>query len=210
MSSYSEIHRRTTDTYEAHAEAWDQQRPKVLFEKEWLDRFIAYLPDGGAILDVGCGAGEPMARYLLTHNVHLTGMDASRAMIAISRSRFPQGTWIVGDMREIALPQNFDGIIGWDSFFHLNPDEQRETLKIFCRHLNSGGTLLLTIGDEVGEVLGVVNGEPVYHASLAPEEYRAIFKAAGFTTVTIVLCDETCGEHSVLLASGFEPRTIRA
>lgn len=179
----------------------------MLFEKDWLDRFISYLPDGGEILDVGCGAGEPIAHYLLTQHFKLTGIDASQTMIDISSSRFPRGNWIVVDMRNMSLPQTFDGIIAWDSFFHLNPDEQRGTLEVFCRHLNSGGVLLLTIGDEVGEVLGVVNGEQVYHSSLDPDEYRGILRSAGFSKVTLVLRDENCGEHSVLLASGYEGRS---
>ena len=106
-------------------------------------------------------------------------------------------------MRALSLPQAFDGIVAWDSFYHLNPDEQRRTLGRFCRHLNPGGALLLTVGDEAGEVLGVVDGEPVYHASLAPDEYRAILGAAGFSDITIVVRDETCGDHSILLASGY-------
>lgn len=55
MPYLDQLHRTTIDTYQAHASAWDQQRPKILFEKEWLDRFLANLPDGGTVLDVGDG-----------------------------------------------------------------------------------------------------------------------------------------------------------
>lgn len=202
MPTFSEIHRTTPEIYEAHARAYDQQRTKVFFEKDWLDRFIAYLPAGGEVLDIGCGGGVPIAHYLLSQGFNLTGIDSSPTMIAISGSRFPDASWMVMDMRTLSLSQTFDGIIGWDSFFHLNPDEQRSTLDLFCRHLNPDGALLLTIGDEAGEVLGVVNGQRVYHSSLEPNEYQQILLAAGFARVTMVLCDEKCGEHSVLLASG--------
>ncbi|MEM1270256.1 MAG: hypothetical protein AAGI08_09420 [Bacteroidota bacterium] len=65
MPDFREIHRRTQDTYEAHAAAWDQQRPRVFFERDWLNRFTPCLPAGGTVLDTGCGAGEPIARYLI-------------------------------------------------------------------------------------------------------------------------------------------------
>ena len=202
MSSFSEIHRTTPETYEAHARAYDQQRTKRFLEKEWLDRFIAYLPAGGEVLDVGCGAGVPIAHYVLTQGFSVTGVDSSPTMIAISGSRFPEGRWLEMDMRSLSLSRTFDGIIGWDSFFHLNPDEQRSTLDLFCRHLNRDGALLLTIGHEAGEVLGVVNGQRVYHSSLDPNEYEQILVTAGFAQVTMVLRDQECDEHSVLLASG--------
>ena len=64
--------------------------------------------------------------------------------------------------------------------------------------------LLLTIGDRAGEVLGLVDGHQVYHSSLNPMEYKEILTSAGFSKVSVVLCDKDCGEHSVLLASGYE------
>ena len=206
MATFREIHRTTPETYETHAYAYDQQRTKVFFEKDWLDRFIAHLPADGTVLDIGCGAGVPIAKYLIENGFDLTGVDSSPTMIDISHARFPESEWLVQDMRKLSLSRVFNGIVGWDSFFHLNPVEQRVTLKNFCRHLNVDGALLLTIGDEAGEVLGVVNGQRVYHSSLDPSEYEQILFAAGFARVTIALRDEKCGEHSVLLASGYKRR----
>ena len=203
VTNFPEIHRKTVETYEEHAHAWDSQRPKVLFEQSWLDRFVSCLPSGGNVLDVGCGAGEPIARYLIDQRFNVTGIDAAPAMVEICRSRFPAQHWRVMDMREMSLDQSFDGIIAWDSFFHLDPDEQRAVLRRFRGHLKPGGALMVTVGDQAGEVLGRVNGVEVYHSSLAPEEYRAILQTAGFEDVTLVLCDESCGGHSVLLARGF-------
>ena len=200
---FPEIHKKTIDVYEKHASAWDEQRPTVFFEKKWIDRFIACLPPGGEVLDVGCGSGIPIAQYLLKQNFQVTGVDAAPAMVKISSSRFPQGKWLVMDIRSLHLPQKFDGIVGWDSFFHLDQAEQRLALDVFCRHLKQNGALLLTIGDKPGEVLGTVDGQQVYHASLDPTEYKEILTSAGFTDVTMVLCDKDCGDHSVLLASGY-------
>lgn len=204
MKNFHEIHRKTVATYEENADAWDSQRPKVLFEQAWLDRFASCLPSGGDVLDVGCGAGEPIAGYLIDQGLSVTGIDAASAMVEICRSRFPSRRWYVMDMRGMSMDQRFDGIIAWDSFFHLNPDEQRSVLRIFCEHLKPGGALMVTVGDEAGEVLGWVNGKEVYHSSLAPDEYREILQTAGFVDVTLVLGDESCGGHSVLLARGYK------
>ncbi|MDJ0623700.1 MAG: class I SAM-dependent methyltransferase [Desulfocapsaceae bacterium] len=201
-----EIHKRTIEVYEKHASAWDEQRPTVFFEKNWIDRFIACLPPEGEVLDVGCGSGVPIAQYLLEKNFQVTGVDAAPAMVNISASRFPQGKWIVMDIRSLSLSHRFDGIVGWDSFFHLAPAEQRAALEVFCRHLKQNGALLLTIGHKAGEVLGMVDGQQVYHASLDPTEYDEILSSAGFAKITLELCDEDCGGHSLLLASGYKSK----
>ena len=200
MASFDEIHERTIAIYEKHAEAWDQHRPRSLLEKSWLNKFIQPLTPGASVLDVGCGAGEPISRYLVEQGFSVTGVDASQAMIEICKSRFSNEAWMVMDMRELALEKQFDGIIAWDSFFHLKPDEQRRTLRLFLQHLRPGGTLLLTVGHEAGEVLGKVEGEEVYHASLSPEEYKHILGSAGLQEVEMVLKDENCALRTVFLA----------
>ncbi|MDJ0832558.1 MAG: class I SAM-dependent methyltransferase [Gammaproteobacteria bacterium] len=166
-----------------------------------MDKFIRRLPAQGHVLDVGCGAGEPIAGYLLECGLDVTGLDASANMLEISRSRFPDASWINMDMRELKLDVSFDGIISWDGFFHLTQQEQRQVLFLFAEHLNPEGSLLLTIGHEAGEVTGMVEGEEVYHSSLEPDEYESILNSLGFNNIEIKLEDESCGFHSVLLAT---------
>jgi len=200
MSSFKEIHERTVAIYEKHAAGWDKHRSRLLREKSWLNKFIQSLPPGASLLDVGCGAGEPISRYLTEHDCSVTGIDSSQAMIEICKSRFSDEAWIVMDMRELELDKQFDGIVAWDSFFHLKPDEQRSTLQRFIRHLRPGGAMLLTVGHEAGEVLGTVEGEAVYHSSLSPEEYTHILTSAGCQNIEMVIKDENC-DRTVLLAS---------
>ena len=195
------IHSRTIKIYEKHANGWDRHRPRVFFEKAWLDKLIALLPTGGRVMDIGCGSGEPISSYLISCGFDVTGLDASAAMLEIANSRFPDANWIHMDMRELDLDRKFDGIISWDGFFHLKQDEQRQALRSFADHLAAEGAMMLTIGHEAGEVTGVVEGEEVYHASLAPEEYQSILESLGFRSIEIELEDESCGFHSVLLAS---------
>jgi SAM-dependent methyltransferase len=59
---------RIIEVYQRHAYAWARDRGNRLIEKVWLDRFRALVPVGGAVLDLGCGTGEPLARYLIEHS----------------------------------------------------------------------------------------------------------------------------------------------
>jgi len=201
-----DFHDRTPDVYRRSANAYDRQRSKGLFEKPWLDRFLAALPRDGqrppAVLDIGCGAGEPISSYLITHGVRLIGVDIAGPMLALARQRFPEADWIEADMRELDLSQGFGGVISWHGFFHLSRDEQRAALPRLAAHVVLGGTLMLTIGHGDMEVTGTVDGETVYHSSLTCDEYRAILAQCGFEDVTIVLQDPACQSSSVLLARG--------
>ena len=92
---------RIVDLYQRHARAWDETRGRSLFEKSWLDRFVDLLPPCGTVLDAGCGGGEPIAAYLISRDLRLTGIDSSPELIALCRARFPQLTFHVADMRRI-------------------------------------------------------------------------------------------------------------
>lgn len=200
------FHARTRQVYDREAHAFDRQRARVLFEKRWLDRFLAALradSDGVvSVLDVGCGSGEPIASYLIGNGTALTGVDQSPAMLAIAHTRFPNAAWIEADMRTMEVGQRFSGVLSWNAFFHLSRDEQRQTIPRLAGHVAPDGALLLTTGHEDGEVTGTVNGETVYHASLAPAEYEDILRACGFAEVDIVTRDASCDDHSIVLATG--------
>lgn len=188
------------DLYERHARTFDRDRSKTLFEKPWLDRFLAELPPRPVVLDVGCGSGEPIAAYLIRSGCRVVGVDSSPSMIEICRGRFPDTEWHVGDMRQLALGQTFAGIIAWDSFFHLTGDHQREMFPRFARHASAGAVLMFTSGPGAGEAIGEFGGEPLFHASLDPAEYGDLLDRNGFTVIAHVSDDPDCGRHTIWIA----------
>jgi SAM-dependent methyltransferase len=186
--------------YEAAAAAFDRERDRRLVEGRWLARFRALVPEGAPVLDLGCGAGEPIAAALIGGGHPVVGVDFAPAMLALARSRFPGEAWIEADMRRLDLGRRFGGIVAWDSFFHLGPEEQRAMFPVFSRHLAPGGALLLTTGPDAGEAMGAVAGMPVYHASLSPAEYAGIMEAHGLVARAFVAEDPDCAGRSVWLA----------
>jgi hypothetical protein len=141
-----------------------------------------------------------MAAYLITNGLDVCGVDSAPTMIAMARHNLPGRDFIVADMRTLNLGRHFAGILAWDSFFHLTPDDQRRMFPIFRDHAKPGAPLMFTSGPRHGEAIGQLRGEPLYHASLAPEAYRTLLAAHGFAVIAERMEDPDCGGHSVWLA----------
>jgi SAM-dependent methyltransferase len=187
--------------YERHAKDWVADRQRTAFvELGWLNRFCSLIPVGRSVLDIGCGSGAPIAEFLLAKGYDVCGIDSSSTMIGLCRDRFPSQRWLLADMRTLAVQDRFQGLIAWDSFWHLSPDDQSRMFPVFAEHAAPGAALMFTSGPGHGEAIGSYGGEELYHASLAPDEYRSLFEANGFAVRGYVAQDRECGGRTVWLA----------
>jgi SAM-dependent methyltransferase len=189
--------------YQDHAAAFEKQRrTHALIEQAWLAAFLDLMPAGGAVrvLDLGCGAGTPIARHLIEQGCQITGVDTSQPLLDIAQASFPDHRWIAADMRQFACPDTFQGVIAWHSFFHLAPDDQRPMFARFRRLAAPGAALMFTSGPAQGHAIGQFEGRSLYHGSLDPAEYRQLLADNGFDVVRHVANDPTCGGATIWLA----------
>jgi SAM-dependent methyltransferase len=199
--SVTDLADRICGHYEKHAIAWDADRRNSGWnDQRWHNRFVEALPESARVLDLGCGGGIPVARNLADHAVHVTGVDSSPAMISLCRTRLPEHEWIVADMRSLSFGRSFDGILAWDSFFHLKPDDQRRMFAVFAAHAGDAAILMFNTGPAHGEGIGSYRGDPLYHASLDPDEYEHLLAANGFEVIDHVVEDPIAGGRTVWLA----------
>ena len=191
---------RVVDLYQRHAGAWVAARGTELAERAWIERFAAMLGPGSTVLDIGCGSGEPIASYLVGSGHRVAGVDSSAEMVALFRANLPGQAAEVADMRSLRLDSRFGGLVAWDSLFHLVPDEQRLMFPVFRDQALPDAPLLFTSGPAAGVAIGTLQGEPLYHASLGPDEYRQLLGRNSFDVVAHVAEDPGCDGHTVWLA----------
>ena len=94
------------------------------------------------MLELGSGGGNN-ASHLKDH-YRLTLVDASPAMLEVSRSINPECEHVVGDMRTVRLERRFDAVFVHDAVDHMcSLEDLRAVMETAYVHLNPGGVALL-------------------------------------------------------------------
>lgn len=94
------------------------------------------------LLELGSGGGNN-ACYLKRH-FHMTLVDRSAGMLAVSRSLNPECEHIQGDMRNLALQREFDGVFIHDAIVYLTtPQELRQALETAYLHCQTNGIVVI-------------------------------------------------------------------
>ncbi|WP_217989604.1 class I SAM-dependent methyltransferase [Sphingomonas lenta] len=169
-------------------------------EGAWLDRLTEGLPQGAAVLDVGCGNGRPIAAELVRRGFRVTGVDVAPALLASAEAALSGAEWIEADMRTLNLGRCFDAVLAWHSFFHLDEEDQRTTLPRLAAHLAPGAPLMWTAGPAAGIAMGEWEGEPLFHASLLREEYASLLAMQGCAVEQVWLGHPIADGPTVYLA----------
>lgn len=183
--------------YEKNSARFDADRRKAFNERAWLDRFLQPLPKGARILDLGCGAGEPVSRHVIDRGFMISGVDISPKMVGLCRTRFPRHRWINADMRRVAMDGYYEGVLAWDCLFHLTGEEQAAMIERIGAWLAPDGRALFNTSPAKGPSMGSYQGDPLYHASLDPHEYRAALNQAELIEIDYRAEDPSCSGRTI-------------
>ena len=141
------------------------------------------LTPGSSTLDVGCGAGVPVARHL-AKTFSVTGIDVSSSMIALARENVPAAQFIHADVVETDFPAgSFDAIVSFYAIFHIPRQEHLNLFRRFVQWLRPGGLLLFTVArndDGPGYTEDDFFGETMYWSNFGPGTYRKLLADTGF------------------------------
>jgi 2-polyprenyl-3-methyl-5-hydroxy-6-metoxy-1,4-benzoquinol methylase len=194
------FNRNAVETYNTIANWFAENRLQELIEKPYLDRVINIVGPGANVLDLGCGTGMPVMKYLLENGMNVVGVDASERILEIAKRNFPAVHFLPADMRRLSLDKKFHAIIAWNSFFHLPSEDQPAMFNIIKEHLSENGVFLFTSGKEWGEAWGVNGGENLFHASLNTDQYQLLLQQYQMRVLLYNENDPECENATVWLA----------
>ena len=125
----------TLQFYRQNAEAYAQR--EITSRHARLARFLALLPPGAAIRELGCGAGADSAE-MIARGFDVTPTDGSPEMAEVASRRLgrPVGTLLFHDLDAVAA---YDGIWANACLLHVPRDQLASILGLIRRALKPGG-----------------------------------------------------------------------
>ena len=171
------------------APTWDAE---MVFSPHIVEKILdaACITSGKTVLDVACGTGILIPRYLERQVSSITAIDISPEMARLCAEKFPNPAVQVlcADAETYPFSQTFDCVMVYNAFPHF-PDPER-LIRRLSALVKSGGTLTIAHGMPRREIDRRHEG-PARHVSrslLSLEELHALM--ARDLTVTTAISDE--------------------
>ena len=157
-------------------------RARSLAGVEVVRAWARRLPQGGAVLDVGAGSGEPLTAILIEEKLNVCAIDASPKMVAAFRKRFPDIPVACEPVESSHFfKRPFDGVLAVGLVFLFSAEGQRALIARMTTALNSGGRLLFSAPHQTGAWNDMITGRS--SLSLGVDEYRRLMTDAGLTII---------------------------
>lgn len=164
-------------------------------ELAWL---IARLPEGACVLDIGCGAGLPIARALAERQ-RVTGVDLSGEQVRLARANVPRGAFIHADVMAVDFPaHDFDAVVMFYTLFHLPREEHQELLRRVHRWLKPGGYLMMTVTRyaEAPYTEEDFFGVKMYWSNYGFDDYKRMLMGLGFRLLDTTVIGHGYGQDA--------------
>ena len=145
-----------------------------------IQAWAGFLPDGAAVLDLGCGPGVPRSEVLVKRGFAVYGVDASPSLAEAFRAKFPNARVASEPGEESGFfGRTFDGALAWGLLFLLSAETQLRVIQRIAQALKAGGRFLFAAPAQVCEWVDLSTGRT--SVSLGREGYRSALARAGLT-----------------------------
>lgn len=183
--------------YDLIADQWRQVRVK-LPEKDFsmFKLFLSYLNNDAKVLDLGCGHGVPVASLISSYGHQIVGVDRSEKLLSHAKSLMPEHQWVLSDLESYQPVEQFDGIVIWDSMFHLPRTEHVNLIQKAYNALRYGGAVILSSGGSnhnISPFTGSMFDKEFYYDSFTICDLLDHCEAIGFRVIQSELVNEPDG-----------------
>lgn len=175
------------EIYDGFAKTYEENRG-IFDMSEVLDSFYSKLElEKGRLLDLGCGSGDPVARYFSDRSWTVIGVDFSERMIELASKYAPEMQTIHADISEVDFsPNQFNAITASYSLFHLPANDHADLFNKMYQWLRPNGKALFTYatkeytGNKEFDGYKTFMEQELYYSHKDPEELYADLVNIGF------------------------------
>lgn len=189
------------DGYNKIAKNYSSSRDQFK-NNHYLEKLVELLKPEATILDIGCGSGIPIDKYLVDRGFKVLGIDISEKQIELAKQNVPQAIYKVKGMEDLKDGEyQVDAVVSFYAIFHIPKEQHQDLVKKISSFLTKNGLILVTMGS--GEWEGIeddFHGGKMYWSHYGPEKNRKIVESCGFKMLLDEI-DTSGGEkHQVILA----------
>jgi|GEM_PF-209835 len=185
--------------YDRVAPAYSRLEGKAAWPRmRWLGKLLDRLAPGSAVLDLGCGSGDP-ADIEIAKAHQITGVDISQAQIDFARRNVLAGNFLHADAGEVQFPAaSFDAVVSFYSLEHIPRQEHETLLHRIYGWLRPGGFLLLSMeAGDIEEIVADWLGVPMFMSCFDPDTMKRLVVGAGFELVETAIETQVEQGHDV-------------
>lgn len=186
----------TIDYYNDHAEEYFAGTAGVDLAGLY-ERFLAQVPCGGRIMDLGCGSGRDV-RWFRDHGYDARGLDASAELVRIARDNF--GILVeCGLIEDWIADEPFDGIWCCASLMHMDDASIAGFAGNLKHNLRPGGVLYLSVksGVETGS-----DERGRYFRDFTEDDIRRLAEMSGMTVGEIWYTEDKLARNNFKWLNG--------
>jgi SAM-dependent methyltransferase len=189
------VDEETLQFYRNHAQAY---AGREIAKHTRLNRFLALLPPGGSILELGCGAGADSAQMLARgFDVSPTDGSPELAIEASRRLGRPVETLLFHDLDKV---EAYDGVWANACLLHVPRSELAHVLALIWRALKPGGQFYASFKAGAEDGRDTLNR---YYNYPSPDWLRANYSDAGSWSSLSIETGEVRGFDNELAAMLF-------
>jgi SAM-dependent methyltransferase len=169
LSTTRAVYDATADTYVASVGTEINDSFEAPVDQAILLAFAEMVPEGGTVLDAGCGPGR-VAALLARRGLDVVGVDLAPGMVTVARRTHPGIRFEEADLTALPLAErSVSAAVYWYSIIHTPADGLGDVFAELQRVIVPGGPVLVAFQAGGGEA---VTRADAYGTGMTLTSYR--------------------------------------